>query len=71
MNRIGARLRKIAKGTVDVVRDINAGQQALWESYDRLDHYLINPQDPRYLHWEPGGGGWRLRGELLPPADRE
>ena len=66
--RIAYLARKFAAAVVDFVREVNTGQQALWESYQRLDNQAISVPDDQYLHWEPSVSGWRIYGDYLPPV---
>jgi hypothetical protein len=58
--------RKVAVTVRDIVRDVNTAQQALWDSYQRLETATNEPPDDEILHWEPTMSGWRLYGDRAP-----
>lgn len=65
----GGRVGRWARRLIEVVHDINAAQQAMFENDLRFDQYLWQQPDDDYLHWEPAMPGWRLSGTYLPPCE--
>ncbi|MGH3425256.1 MAG: hypothetical protein ACRDO8_11030 [Nocardioidaceae bacterium] len=66
-----SRLQRLARALTKAFHDTNAAQRILFESYLRLDGYLLEQPDDRYLHWEPAMPGWQLCGTYLPPATHD